>query len=481
MFQKTLSRVVPISGPLHIAFHMLQSIYIVYKDMMKWSQKVVNWKKINVNKVSETFDTCRQLCMIILEEIERLVVDLFIIEHAEDLSLLSIDTSLKSMGVVVAGMYNGYISTVISTDDRRVYMFRFITMATAFRNYWLAVRSGDRVTMEGIQNEWIGVHLLVGKHKCVENCLDAIDLEYKNIDNITLQEIRMNISCRYHEGLDRNGNAFPLHPLDEVQENINCWTKRILLGPDEVSWKIHSPNVACAHMCVNYEESEYIKGSLDYSDLNNPKEIQTHRSSKTTVPTKTIEKVRLYEWCLAMFKDEVSNRECLIKDGFTIIDELKTKIDRSQNVRKNDDLELTMNAIFRESDETEIEPEGVEVIIDDYNGYEVNTTNRSNEDNTNVLSNETDDNNTITRQSQSVPKLSLLNVFEEGRKKMIELNIPKQRERKKDRLKRTTAFFLEIHEIVTMNATSIQTELDSITNSVLFNPWYRCSYRSAMK
>ena len=247
------------------------------------------------------------------------------------------------------------------------------------------------------------------------------------------------------------------------------------------SWQVHSHNVACAHMCVNYEESEYMKGSLDYSDLNNPKEIQTHRSSKTTVPTKTIEKVRLYEWCLAMFKDEVRNRECLIKDGFTIIDELKTKIDRSQNVRKNDDLELTMNAIFRESDETEIEPEGVEVIIDDYTGYEVNTTNRSNEDNTNVLSNETEDNNIITRQYQSVPKLSLLNVFEEGRKKMIELNIPKQRERKKDRLKRTTAFFLEIHEIVTMSATSIETELDSITNSVLFNPWYRCSYRSAMK
>ena len=99
------------------------------------------------------------------------------------------DPSLKSMGIVIAGMYNSCVSSVTSTDDRKVYIFRFINMATVFRNYWLAVRSGDIVTMEGIQNEWIDVHLLVGKHKCIENYLDAIDLEYKNIDNITLQEI----------------------------------------------------------------------------------------------------------------------------------------------------------------------------------------------------------------------------------------------------------------------------------------------------
>ena len=41
IFQKAFSKVVEISGPLHIAFHMLQSIYIVYKDMMNCAQRVV--------------------------------------------------------------------------------------------------------------------------------------------------------------------------------------------------------------------------------------------------------------------------------------------------------------------------------------------------------------------------------------------------------------------------------------------------------
>ena len=59
VFQKALTRVIEISGPLHIAFHILQSIFIIYKDMMNCFQNVINWKKINVNKVSGSFDTCR--------------------------------------------------------------------------------------------------------------------------------------------------------------------------------------------------------------------------------------------------------------------------------------------------------------------------------------------------------------------------------------------------------------------------------------
>ena len=62
--------------------------------------------------------------------------------------------------------------------------------------------------------------------------------------------------------------------------------KKILLGPDEISCRLHSPNIACAHMRVNNEETEYVKGSLDYTDLTNVKPKNLHRSVKTTPPTK---------------------------------------------------------------------------------------------------------------------------------------------------------------------------------------------------
>ena len=78
IFQKLLSRVVEISGPLHIGFHMLQSIFVIYKDMIKWGKHVVDWKKVNVNKVSDSYDTCCRLCMMLLQELERLSIDLFL-------------------------------------------------------------------------------------------------------------------------------------------------------------------------------------------------------------------------------------------------------------------------------------------------------------------------------------------------------------------------------------------------------------------
>ena len=53
------------------------------------------------------------------------------------------------------------------------------------------------------------------------------------------------------------------------------------------------------------------------------------------------------------------------------------------------------------------------------------------------------------------------------------------RERKKLREQRTNAFFLEIYETVTKgNVNSIE-ELDKVHNEILFNLWYRASYRRA--
>ena len=465
IFQKALTRVIDISGPLHIAFHMLQSLFIIYKDMMKWAQAVVNWKKINVNKVSESFDACRQLCMITLEEVERVAIDLFLIEHTAEIQRIAgenVTDVTDTAAIVIAKMYNEYINNMKSSDNRRLYMFGFIIMATQFRNYWMSTRLGDRITMEHIQNQWIGVHLLSGKHKCVENYLNAIELEYQNIDNISLQEVRMNISVRYHEGNDVKGNAFPLHPLDEVQENVNQWTKRILLGPDEASWKGHSPNVACAHMCINFEESEFVKSELDYTD--GVKSKYTHRSTKTTIPKKTLEKQRLYEWVILMFKDEITKRVCLRKDGFEVIKQLQTSITLPDTASKNDALDDVITEMFNETEELE---NTVLEIHDDYTSIPDSENLDQNIANTNGVPNLVGE----------VPTLALGNVFLQGRTKMIEMKIPEVRERKQNRILRSRAFFLDINDTVIKMESNIDLELDRISNTSIFIPWYRRAYR----
>jgi len=112
--------------------------------------------------------------------------------------------------------------------------------------------------------------------------LNAIKLEYKNIDNISLQNVRINISGRYHEVNDIYGNLFPPHPLNGVEERIHRWIKPILLGLDDTSWKVRRPNVTCAHMCINFEETEFVQNHLGYTG--GVKSKYTHHNIKTIIP-----------------------------------------------------------------------------------------------------------------------------------------------------------------------------------------------------
>ena len=68
-FQKALTRVMAVSGPLHMAFHMLQVIFDVYRHLLSNIQLCLGWKKINMSKVSQNYRVCLALTEILYEEI----------------------------------------------------------------------------------------------------------------------------------------------------------------------------------------------------------------------------------------------------------------------------------------------------------------------------------------------------------------------------------------------------------------------------
>ena len=73
-FRKVLSCVVELSGPLHMSFHMLQTIYILYGNLLLTSQHCVEWKKLRPAKVSDNYRLCCSLAFIVYEEITRLLM-----------------------------------------------------------------------------------------------------------------------------------------------------------------------------------------------------------------------------------------------------------------------------------------------------------------------------------------------------------------------------------------------------------------------
>lgn len=73
---------------------------------------MINWKHVNVNKVLESFATCRQLCMLTLEEVERLAVDLFVVDNdkaIKEILRLNRNIATDSAGLRMAKLYLDYI------------------------------------------------------------------------------------------------------------------------------------------------------------------------------------------------------------------------------------------------------------------------------------------------------------------------------------------------------------------------------------
>ena len=81
----------------------------------------------------------------------------------------------------------------------------------------------------------------------------------------------------------------------------------------------------------------------------------------------------------------------------------------------------------------------------------------------------------------TVNKISLDNVFKQGRLKMIEMKIPEVRARKQNRKLRSCAFFLEINSSVTETEDKLEKELGMINNIQFLIPRYCTEFRSASK
>ena len=149
-FKKALCRVTEIPGPLHMAFHMCQCLYIIYGDFLRHCQKIVGWKKLNYLKVSESFRLCKALLFLALEEAERLMWDIYIQDQSTTiLEKISVYPE-KAFCVWLAHGFSKFLEDVLSksTDERRKLLASYIIAVTEFKMFCESIRVGDRLYQE---------------------------------------------------------------------------------------------------------------------------------------------------------------------------------------------------------------------------------------------------------------------------------------------------------------------------------------------
>jgi len=440
-FRKVLTRVIELSGPLHMSFHMLQSIYIIYGSLLSVGQTCLEWKKLKPAKVSDNYRLCCSLAFIVYEEITRLLMFQYMSQlQPEFVNSYDHNDPIKAI-VLARGLLKFIEEKADNTLDMSVaYICRYWILMNRFKIYYDAQKCGDVLAMEVVENDFCGVFHLLGKKNYYELCLSQTERRYRDATYGELQEVRYNSSCRYRK--DTNSNVYTMHVLDELMENVNYWTKCLPLGNDQDSWVKHSPNVMVARRCLNFVNNEYRRGLLDFESAieSDSTPVQNNQQYTTYVEPKcTLERSRLFELIVDLFNDEIDGRQFNIKQIESKIEKLTTTLKRNEPQTIPSALEQVINSI----NDLNTHIDGQSIMDNDVDdGIDVTVNDPpidDDNDNTSVLHDDNEEevedgielhddltNDSINTQSDC-HRLSLIDVIHHGKDKMDSLNIDVKR------------------------------------------------------
>ena len=392
-------------------------------------------------------------------------------------------------------------------------MFNYVLLAGAFRKFWEGLRNGDRIVQEKIAFDFLGVFYLLRKSKYFQITLEQIEREYGEIDFKNLEEIRLNMAFKYEcpsDIVDEKNKG--LKVLDEVQENINLYMKKLPLGTTIASWKKHSPNVMCAHQAINFEKHEHIKHRINYESIeNNDEEITSSylASQNTSIPRQNVERFRLYEFCVKMFHNKPTTNhvdEACVKK---IIDNLETSLKVQQDngavqqdngtTESKDALDKCIDELFdddylltimeedcEEDVDNELEATDHSDEGDDCEMMENNNNNEEESANESGIGNTNEPRNDASKQSKVHP-LSLINVIKFGEDKLRGIDVLQIRNSSKKRLNRFEKLQQEMHEDVMKTENDLRKKLKNFgsnqnkSNDAFALPMFRRKYRCLLR
>ena len=194
-----MTTVVKVSGQLHMAFHILQSIFTVFGPLLQLTQTILQWKKLNQNKVSDCYLQSRELYSITLEEISRLFWDKFMKSKAIDIiNLVEQCTDSQILCVKLVNMYWKYIyeKAQNSCDECVRLCYNYVIMAILYRQFHDAMGSICVITQEHIKHTFLGIFILLEKLHYTKVVMSAIERQYGDYDFEVLQEITISSAMR---------------------------------------------------------------------------------------------------------------------------------------------------------------------------------------------------------------------------------------------------------------------------------------------
>ena len=99
-----------------------------------------------------------------LDELDRLAWDMCLFENKEKIELKKGRTANEDE--LLFDVVDDYLQCLVeksttTNDERRKHVFHFIVIGRKFRQFWHAMKRGDRVIQEHVMIQWIGIFYLL--------------------------------------------------------------------------------------------------------------------------------------------------------------------------------------------------------------------------------------------------------------------------------------------------------------------------------
>ena len=282
-------------GPIYTVF---------YGAFIQPFQIALGWKHIDWQKVERTYQQSSILALSILVRVEVRLMESFVnsLDETEVTGLCTRhDDGAFLIAFLVTGFEKWIVSKLENTTDKWFRLvLNFFVQSRDYRTVRESIRNGDTVMLEVLHQRFTYIWCAVKKPKCFENGLATTEELYAAVPFWVLQIIRDNRTARLYDGKDLySGRPTAHRAMDECMEIVQHKYKCMNFPGNEDSFYRHSFNMSFAHKAGTFGYHQYSyrydvesvddynsgqsKGDCDKSD-------QGRKKKATVVPKRTMEK-----------------------------------------------------------------------------------------------------------------------------------------------------------------------------------------------
>lgn len=333
VLKKVLQRVIPVSGDLHVQFHMLDCVYrLYYGGFLQPIQHKLGWKHINGKDAAKTYQNSHRLALLAYQECDRILHDVYVLDFIKKLDFRSQLWHLWNGDEEVLSVWlaEGYPKWLVkehfgSKDWLRRYICGFLIIMRKYLMFKESERASCTMSQEAITSWFIPVFEITGKHNSKNTAMKVMERWYA-LPAQVLHQVRVNRSRRQRDIVDSDGYDSPNTAFDELMERMMPPTKKFSHVGTFESWRRISMILMFCLQCKKFVEQN-VTNTNDFEYEMNCRVNESNIDSKEVMGSPFGDTKRSTAPTRRNAPNRILVTEILVKSLIHVLDEERIEMD----------------------------------------------------------------------------------------------------------------------------------------------------------